>query len=300
MNIGILGTDNSRTLNFAKLINLDNRFLSDFEDVKVSHIFGLEDQQNQKVKDEAAVEVISKSADELIDAVDLVFIEFRDGRLHRKYAERAIEAGKPLFVDKPLAVGLEDASAIIRLADKKNVPVLSFSTVKYAPQFLEWKKTFSKTGKFYTGSFGCKADPDSVYGGLYFYAVHAVEMMIDVFGYDVEQVYATSQNSNIVATVRYSRDYCITLHLFNNAAEGNYWAAVMGLESFSGGPIKVKGHLEEGLKKILSFFNGGTSPVSKKEMLANVAILQGLTESLQSLKPVSVSKLLATYVKEYV
>ena len=68
------------------------------------------------------VEIVD-SIDELLKRVDVVLLESVDGRPHLAQARPVIAAGKPLFIDKPMAASLADAMQIFRLAKEKNVAV---------------------------------------------------------------------------------------------------------------------------------------------------------------------------------
>ena len=57
----------------------------------------------------------------LCSKVDGVLLESGDGRIHLQQAKQVIAAGKPLFIDKPLASTLEDAREIAKLASAAGV-----------------------------------------------------------------------------------------------------------------------------------------------------------------------------------
>ena len=69
---------------------------------------------------------------ELCRHVDAVMIENVDGRPHLKHAIDVIKAGKPLFIDKPLAGTLADCLKIYRLGKRHKVPVFSSSSLRFA------------------------------------------------------------------------------------------------------------------------------------------------------------------------
>ena len=70
---------------------------------------------------------IVDSIEELLPKVDAVLLESLDGRPHLQQARPVIEAGKPIFIDKPLAASLADAVEIFRLAKEHGVPCFSSS-----------------------------------------------------------------------------------------------------------------------------------------------------------------------------
>ena len=67
----------------------------------------------------------------LLERVDGVLLTSVDGLKHLEQARQVIAAGKPLFIDKPLATTLEDAWEIARLAREANVPWFSTSSLRY-------------------------------------------------------------------------------------------------------------------------------------------------------------------------
>ena len=74
---------------------------------------------------------------EMCRQVDAVMVENVDGRPHLKHAIDVIKAGKPLFIDKPLAGTLEDCLKIYRLAKRHKVPVFSSSSLRFAKSTLD-------------------------------------------------------------------------------------------------------------------------------------------------------------------
>ena len=75
------------------------------------------------------VEIID-SIDELLEKVDVVLLETNDGRCHFEQVLSVLKAGKPVFVDKPLAGSLAGAVAIFGAARRYDVPIFS-SSLRY-------------------------------------------------------------------------------------------------------------------------------------------------------------------------
>ena len=76
---------------------------------------------------------IKGSIDELLANVDVVLLESVDGRPHLEQARPVLRAGKPLFIDKPLAGSLADAIAIFKLAKETKTPCFSSSSLRFSP-----------------------------------------------------------------------------------------------------------------------------------------------------------------------
>src|SRR3546814_2815051 len=79
----------------------------------------------------------TNSVDELLEKVDFVLLETNDGRLHLEQAMQVFQAGKTVFIDKPIAASLGDAIKIFEAAKKYQVPVFSASSLRYMGKAME-------------------------------------------------------------------------------------------------------------------------------------------------------------------
>src|SRR6185436_2970699 len=68
--------------------------------------------------------------------VDVVFLETNDGRPHFEQLIPVLKAGKPCFIDKPIAASLSDAVAIFEASKKFKVPVFSSSSLRFGKNTL--------------------------------------------------------------------------------------------------------------------------------------------------------------------
>src|SRR4029079_14175858 len=57
--------------------------------------------------------------------------------LHRQYAERAFAAGKDVLLEKPLALALEDAGAILEAASTSGRTLLVGLVLRFWPEYQE-------------------------------------------------------------------------------------------------------------------------------------------------------------------
>ncbi len=137
--VGIIGLDTSHATAFTKILN-QTPAAAGLEGMKVVAAYpkGSPDipssvqrvpEYTETVK-KMGVEIVD-SIDALLEKVDAVLLETNDGRPHLEQALPVLQAGKPLFVDKPIAGSLPDAIAIFLAADKFNTPVFSSSSLRY-------------------------------------------------------------------------------------------------------------------------------------------------------------------------
>ena len=80
--------------------------------------------------------------DPAVDAVDICL----PTPLHREYAERALAAGKSVFLEKPNALTIEDADAIVAAASQSNAVFMVGMVLRFWPEYAELQRLVA-TGK---------------------------------------------------------------------------------------------------------------------------------------------------------
>src|SRR5450432_3276278 len=140
LRIGIIGTDTSHVIAFAKVLNdpanknhipgakIVAAYKGGSKDVESS--FTRVDKYAEELSKTLGVEIVN-DIPTLCSKVDAILLESVDGRVHLAQARQVIAAGKPMFIDKPLASTLEDAREIARLAKAAGVPWFSASSLRY-------------------------------------------------------------------------------------------------------------------------------------------------------------------------
>ncbi len=114
------------------------------------------------------------SIDALVRGVDVVMILSIDGRPHLEQARPVIEAGKPVFIYKPVAASLADAIKIYQLAEEHEVPCFASSSMRFAPgtqAVLRDPGVGSIQGCSVHGP--CELEPH--HPDLFWYGIHGVE-----------------------------------------------------------------------------------------------------------------------------
>lgn len=142
-------------------------------------------------------------AQELIDDPDVnaVYVATPPAS-HATYAIMAMRAGKPVYVEKPLAASYDDCVRINRISEQTGVPCFVAYYRRYLPYFQKVKqliqdgtigKTITVQVRYACPPRPCDALPESekpwrllpqISGGGYFYdlAPHQLDLLQDIFG----------------------------------------------------------------------------------------------------------------------
>jgi len=202
--LGIIGTDTSHVIAFTEMLN--NPTSPDYVPgarVVAAYKGGSPDvESSYKRVDKFAEELSTKWKVELVSdiatlcrKVDGVLLESGDGRVHLAQIKPVIAAGKPVFIDKPLASTLDDAREIARLAKQAGVPWFSASSLRFAEIATSLK--FPDITSAITWGPGPLEPHHQL--DLSWYAIHAVELLYTLMGTGCEEVTRTyTPDSDVV------------------------------------------------------------------------------------------------------
>ena len=280
---GIIGLDTSHVIAFTRLLN-GPKVPDDLAGVRIVAAFsgGSDDipeshnrvaPYTQQVK-AMGVEIVD-SIPALLTKVDVVLLESVDGRPHLGQAKPVIEAGKPLFIDKPLAGSLADAIAIAQLAEEHHVPWFSSSSLRFGPK-VQALRLDPKVGQIMGCATWSPCHLESHHPDLYWYGIHGVELLYTVMGPGCESVTrVTSEGTDLV--VGRWRDGRIGTFRGLRSGKQDYGTVAFGAKGI-GTAIGFEGY-EPLLVEIVKFFKTKTPPIDAAETIELYAFMEAADES---------------------
>jgi hypothetical protein len=225
------------------------------------------------------VPLVDKPED-MIGKVDAVLVESVDGTVHYERARPFLEAGIPCYVDKPFTCSVADARKILELAEKKKLPVFSSSSLRYAPEVVEYVAD-AKHGKV----LGCVAySPCSLSpipernAGLFHYGIHGVEVLYTLMGPGCQRVTATHEKGVDVVSGQWKDGRVGTFRgIRDGAAPYGFVAfAEKGVQAVA---IGTKFIYRELLKRIVETFKTGKPALDPAVTLEIVAFIEAANTS---------------------
>ena len=110
------------------------RVLHEIPEVEVVYACDLEPERLKKIGDRYPAVSLTTDYDQILvdDSVDAVLIVTKIGS-HHALAEAALEAGKHVFVEKPMATSSEQALELIELAERRGLTLMPGHTFLYSP-----------------------------------------------------------------------------------------------------------------------------------------------------------------------
>lgn len=280
--VGIIGLDTSHAIAFTKELNGADK-KEQYKDFKIvaAYPYGSKTIKSSfdripgyidQVK-ELGVEIVP-SIEELLKKVDVVLLETNDGNLHLEQAYKVFKAGKPMFIDKPLAATLAQSIAIYQLAREYNVPIFSSSAVRFTPQNQELRS--GNLGKIMGADTYSPATREITHPDFGWYGIHGIEGLFTVLGTGCVAVNRMSdEGTDVVAG------------LWSDGRIGTFRGLRTGKSIFGGTVFTDKGAVPAGgfegygvlLDQIVEFFKTGEPPVTEKETLEIFTFMEASNES---------------------
>lgn len=288
--IGIIGLDTSHSVAFTKVLNGPNpsEKYNGFS-IVAAYPQGSADIESSMKRIPGYTEEVKKLGVEIVNSiqallkkVDCILLETNDGRPHLDQALQVIKAGKPLFIDKPVAGTLQDTIAIYKAAEQNHVPIFSSSSLRYMETAQD--AAHGKVGKILGADTYSPATLEKTHPDLFWYGIHGVEILYTVMGSGCKQITRTNtDNTDVVVGIWY------------DGRVGTFRGTRAGTHDYGGTAYGEKGNLVLGpfkgydnlLDKIIDFFKSGISPVSKEETIEIYTFMEAADESKRKMgKPI--------------
>ena len=203
-----------------------------------------------------------------------MLLETNDGRPHLEQILPVLKAGKPMFIDKPLAGSLTDAVAIFAAAKRYKVPVFSSSSLRYSKGAQALRN--GKLGDIY----GCDAyspvSLEKTHPDLFWYGIHGVETLFTVMGIGCESVTRTNTPGVDLVVGKWKGGRIGSFRGIRQGKAG-YGGTAFGSKGI--GPIGPCGGYRPLVVEIVKFFRTGKPPVSAEETLEIYAFMEAADES---------------------
>lgn len=280
--VGIVGLDTSHAPAFAKLLN-DEKAPPELAHCRVVAAYpqgspDIESSVSRVPKYTADLKglgaEIVPSIDALLTRVDAVLLETNDGRPHLQQVRPILTAGKPVFIDKPLAGSLADVVTIFKEARSANVPVFSSSSLRYVEQ------TLAIRGGSIGRVLGCQTySPCSLeptHPDLFWYGIHGVESLFTVMGVGCQTVVRVSTDDADVVVGTW-KDGRIGTFRGRRAGKGGYGGTAFGTDAIE--DIGDHSGYRPLVVEVVKFFRTGKPPVDWRETLEIYAFMEAADES---------------------
>jgi len=296
--IGIIGLDTSHAPAFARTYNAPDASAEDFRGFRVVAAYPQGSRDIEASTSRVAgyvremrdmgVEIVESIA-ALLGKVDFVLLTTNDGRVHLEQALPVIEAGKSLYVDKPMAASLADVIALFEAARAKEVPLFSASSLRWIPGALDLRD--GAQGPVEGADAFSWAALEPTHPDLYWYGIHGVEILYTVMGTGCLSVSRFRTEDTELCVGQWTDGRIGTVRGLRSS-EHSYGGTVFAEKKIV--CLPMGSDYVPMLKAIALFFATGQPPVSPDETIEIYAFMSAADRSkAQGGRPVFISDVLA-------
>ncbi len=281
LRIGMIGLDTSHVTAFTPLLN-DPKSPNRVSGAKVVAAFkgGSPDIESSWSRVESYTKelretygvIIYDSIEEMCRHVDAVMLESVDGRPHLEQARPVIKAGKPLYIDKPMAGSLKEVLEIFRLAKEAGVPVFSSSSLRYGKNTQAVRN--GSIGKVLRAETSSPCHLDKTHPDLFWYGIHGVESLFTVMGTGCESVKRVANSDGLIEVKGIWKGGRVGV--YREDPEG-YGGTAKGEKGES--PVGAYDGYHPLVAEVIKFFRTGIAPVAPEETIEIFAFMEAADES---------------------
>lgn len=284
MHLGIVGSDNSHALGFAKTANVKNQF---GPNVRFTMISSSDTEQASSVASEGMIDEVVGRPEDMVGRVDAVVVVDRDGGLHREHAMPFLASGTPVLIDKPLATNVDDAVATLAFAEKAHALVTSYSSLRWCDDVRAIGSNLRDIGSPRLLEVSGPCDLCSPYGGHFFYGIHLAEIALTLFPGPIRSVQVLRSAGVATAILRRDSGPVAMLNMLDptageTPAKFPFFVTVIGTSGYEASNVQTNPDLDQALARFLKMIDTGEPPVSAEEMLEPIRVLESISRSLES------------------
>ncbi|TQI70409.1 hypothetical protein JM79_1319 [Gramella sp. Hel_I_59] len=140
---------------------------------QVTHIWTQDRKLSEHIAKASNIDWVVDRADEMIGKVDAILLARDDAEHHVEMAIPFLDAGIPIFIDKPFALSISDAEKMLSCRVSKN-QIFTCSSIRYAEELKLTTSDRETLGEILYVEAGISKEWDT-------YAIHVIEPIIAQF-----------------------------------------------------------------------------------------------------------------------
>lgn len=231
---------------------------------KVTHIWTDDPADAIKVAKASKIDKIVEKCEDVIGNVDAVIIATDKGWEHVWRAKPFVEAGLPVFIDKPLADNVEDLKTFIGWV-KNGAKILSSSSLRYVKEYIPYYLSTNELGELRYINMTMNKSWER-------YGIHALEPVYRITGPGYVSVQNTGDENNNILHLVHKNGIHVNLALIYDMAGSQL--KIVGTKDSVCVPMKDSFYaFKTQLTKFVDFVEYGTEPYPFDETIELMEII---------------------------
>ena len=280
-NVAIVGIENSHAEEIIRYLNVERP--ADVP-VRVIALVAGEGDRTRELAELGGIELIVAESADLRGKIDALIVTSRDGALHRAHAVPFLEAGTPVWVDKPLAASVADAEAIVAAAERGGTQLTSSSALRWVADTDAVVDALGSIGELQAVTVTGPADAGSPYSGIFFYGIHIADVAQRLVPGAPEDIDVQPLPGGVVARYRVG-GVLVTLEFVRPDGIGQvpFRATAVGSHGVVSRDIVLGAdYVQPGVDAFAGMLATGRPPLPAAQLLAPIAVLESVARASAS------------------
>ena len=285
ISLGLVGVNTSHADAFSRIFNGDADTPIRLNMARVTHIWGRDDDdRTRQLASTHRIGAVVGTPREMIGNVDgaLIIDDTDGGATHAELARTFIEAGIPIFIDKPMTTVYTDAVALFDHAEQHHTPIMSSSALRFPVELETAREKIDACGKL---SSILTIGPEE----WFYYGVHAVELLGAVTSDRPISVHRHALDQKDVAVVEYETGLVAVVETLRDAGY-LFHCSIFGENDHTSFDVEdAMGFYTNEMREFVQMVQTGTSPLIREQTLDVMAILHAGNRSAETGQRVLIS-----------
>ncbi len=240
---------------------------------KITHVWTQDRKLSEHIAKASMIDNVVNKAEEMTGQVDAVLLARDDPENHLAMAQPFLDAGVPVFIDKPLAVTREDLE-YFRGQNEKGRLIMSCSSMRYAPECRTVKTEIAELGKLELAAVVGKKDWIK-------YGVHMLEALFSLLGDPkAVSVQHAGQPGKDIVLIRFEDGFTASVHMFMDIS-ATFQITLFGQEGWRNVDFRNSyAMFKENLMEFVKSVSEGKSRLAFEKTENIIRTLIGALESL--------------------
>ena len=185
---------------------------------------------------------------------------------------------------------MAEGKAFLQRAKDLGVPATSFSVLPKQASFQDLKSKTEALGAISSVVTTGPCDIHSPYGGVFFYGIHQIDMLLRLTGYDAtEACINMGAGENHIATICFSSGTVAAMNLIKSGRPAFHVSAIGENGRLDAEIVYDQNNYLSGIQDFVNTFKTGEVSETDESIMGPVAVLQALEASVAQDGPVTVT-----------
>ena len=191
-------------------LNKQNFPEASIKNAQIDYIWTQDKANTKHIAESTFISNIVDNIEDLIGNVDAILLARDDYQLHYEQAKPFIEAGIPIYIDKPIAITVSEALRIFAL-EKYSGQIFTCSALRFAQEFNVSKSELKKLGEL-------EHIEATIAGPWDKYAIHIIEPVLNIIGHqlNISQSSKVKTNEKTILNIKWENDLTATFLALEN------------------------------------------------------------------------------------